>query len=469
MNEVEPRRWWILISIGIFAFMSNLDASIVNIAMPIMAKQLAIPMNQIEWVVSIYLIVVSALLLFFGKLGDMYGKIKVFRLGTVIFIIGSFLSGIQWTFNFLLMGRIIQGLGSAMTLSNTYGITTATFGIKERGRAMGLIGTFVAFGAVAGPGIGGLVLSQLSWGYIFWINVPLGIFAVILGQFVLPKSAAQSTDKKIDWPGFISFALLIVSFFLAIFLGQEVGYFTPIPVIGYVIALISIIWFIRAERRSKTPLMPLSIFKIKPFSYGVGAAILIFLSNFFTVVLMPFYLEDARHLSAGQAGLLLIIFPVVMMIVGPISGVLADRFDPAKIVTLGLSLVAVSQLGYWFLDLNSPLWVYITVTVVMAVGTGLFQSPNSDIVMSVVGKDQLGSAGSINALARNIGMVSGTALSTTVLFTVMSMLAHTKVTTYLPTQPGLFISGMHVAFTASFILIVMAIWLSLKQGQMNLK
>lgn len=449
--------------------MSNLDASIVNIAMPIMAKQLAIPMNQIEWVVSIYLIVVSALLLFFGKLGDMYGKIKVFRLGTVIFIIGSFLSGIQWTFNFLLMGRIIQGLGSAMTLSNTYGITTATFGIKERGRAMGLIGTFVAFGAVAGPGIGGLVLSQLSWGYIFWINVPLGIFAVILGQFVLPKSAAQSTDKKIDWPGFISFALLIVSFFLAIFLGQEVGYFTPIPVIGYVIALISIIWFIRAERRSKTPLMPLSIFKIKPFSYGVGAAILIFLSNFFTVVLMPFYLEDARHLSAGQAGLLLIIFPVVMMIVGPISGVLADRFDPAKIVTLGLSLVAVSQLGYWFLDLNSPLWVYITVTVVMAVGTGLFQSPNSDIVMSVVGKDQLGSAGSINALARNIGMVSGTALSTTVLFTVMSMLAHTKVTTYLPTQPGLFISGMHVAFTASFILIVMAIWLSLKQGQMNLK
>ncbi len=111
MNEVEPRRWWILISIGIFAFMSNLDASIVNIAMPIMAKQLAIPMNQIEWVVSIYLIVVSALLLFFGKLGDMYGKIKVFRLGTVIFIIGSFLSGIQWTFNFFTDGSNHSGTG----------------------------------------------------------------------------------------------------------------------------------------------------------------------------------------------------------------------------------------------------------------------------------------------------------------------------------------------------------------------
>ncbi|GAX02925.1 major facilitator superfamily transporter [Secundilactobacillus pentosiphilus] len=469
MNENEPRRWWILLSIGIFAFMSNLDSSIVNVAMPIMAKQLAIPMNKIEWVVSIYLIVVSALLLFFGKLGDMYGKIKVFRIGMAVFIMGSFISGLQWTFEFLLLGRVIQGIGSAMTLSNTYGITTATFSLKERGKAMGLIGTFVSFGAVAGPGIGGLVLSHFSWGYIFWINVPLGIFAMLLGQIVLPKTMAASADKRIDWPGSVSFALLIVSLFLAIFWGQEVGYFTAVPLAGYAIAVISISWFIHTERRSSTPLMPLNIFKIKPFSYGIGAAILIFLSNFFTVVLMPFYLEDARRLSAGQAGLLMIIFPVVTMIAGPIGGVLADRFNPAKIVTLGLSIVALSQLGYWLLNLHSSLWVYAMITVIMAAGTGLFQSPNSDIVMSVVSKDQLGSAGSINALARNIGMVSGTALATTVLFSVMSLIARTKVTTYLPDQPQLFIAGMHVAFTGSFLFIVLAILLSLKQGELDLK
>lgn len=449
--------------------MSNLDASIVNVAMPVMAKQLVIPMNQIEWVVSVYLIVVSALLLFFGKLGDMYGKINIFRIGTAIFIIGSFISGLQWTFEWLLLGRVIQGIGSAMTLSNTYGITTATFSLKERGKAMGLIGTFVSFGAVAGPGVGGLVLSHFSWGYIFWLNVPLGIFAIILGQIVLPKSTPESADKQIDWSGFVSFALLIVSLFLAIFWGQEVGYFTAVPLAGYVIAILSLIWFIRAEQHSSVPLMPLSIFKIKPFSYGIGAAILIFFSNFFTVVLMPFYLEDARQLSAGQAGLLMIIFPVVSMIAGPIGGVLADRFNPAKIVTLGLSTVALSQLGYWFLDLHSSLWVYGGITVMMAIGTGLFQSPNSDIVMSVVSKDQLGSAGSINALARNVGMVSGTALSTTVLFSVMSFIAHTKVTTYLPNQPELFISGMHVAFTVSFVLIVFAILLSLRQGELDLK
>lgn len=164
----QTRRWWILISIGIFAFMSNLDASIVNIAMPVMARQMSLPMNQIEWVVSTYLIVLSALLLLFGKLGDLYGKINVFRLGTVVFVLGSFLAGLQWTFNFLLVARVVQAIGAAMTLSNTYGITTATFAVNQRGKAMGLIGTFVAFGAVAGPGIGGLVLSHLSWGYIFF-------------------------------------------------------------------------------------------------------------------------------------------------------------------------------------------------------------------------------------------------------------------------------------------------------------
>ncbi|WP_252898872.1 MFS transporter [Secundilactobacillus odoratitofui] len=182
--------------------------------------------------------------------------------------------------------------------------------------------------------------------------------------------------------------------------------------------------------------------------------------------MLPFYLEDVRGLSAGQAGGLLVIFPIVMMIIGPIGGVLADRYQPAKIATLGLSLVALSQLGYWLMTSTSSLLVYGVVTVVMAVGTGLFQSPNSDVVMSVVSRDQLGSAGSINALARNIGMVSGTALSTSLLFGVMSVLAHHKVTTYLPAEPQLFITGMHVAFTFSFGLILIAIVMSLRQGNL---
>lgn len=460
----NKNRWWILISIGLFAFMSNLDASIVNIAMPLMAKQLAVPMNQIEWVVSAYLIIVSALLLFFGKLGDLHGKIKVFRIGTIVFLLGSFLSGLQVNFEFLLFGRVVQGVGAAMTLSNTYGITTSTFSLKERGRAMGFVGTFVALGAVAGPGLGGLILAQLSWGYIFWVNLPIGILAVLLGVVVLPKSTPTASGT-IDWWGFLNFAGLIVSFFLAVFIGQEVGYFKPLPLVLYAIAILTFWLFLRAERRSSEPLMPLSLFKIKPFTYGIGAAVLIFLSNFFTVVIMPFYLEDARQLSASQAGLLLVIFPVVMVFAGPIGGFLADRFSQAKVATIGLLIVAIGQAGYIFMTLTSPMWVYAGVTVVMAVGTGLFQSPNSDIVMSVVPKDQLGSAGSLNALARNVGMISGTALSTSTLFLAMSAHAGFRVTTYLPSHPETFMFGMHVAFLISLIIIILAFLLSMLQGR----
>lgn len=470
MNNPSPQSttqkngWWILVSIGMFAFMSNLDSSIVNIAMPIMAKQLNVPMNQIEWVVSSYLIVLTSLLLLFGKLGDIYGKIKVFRIGTIVFLLGSFLSGLQINFPFLLVGRFIQGTGAAMTLSNTYGITTSTFGIKERGRAMGFVGTFVALGAIAGPGLGGLILSRLSWGYIFWVNLPIGIIAVILGAIVMPK-AYQTVPGTIDWQGFASFALTIVGIFLGVFIGQEIGYAKPVPLILFAIGLVALWEFFRIEKRAQNPLMPLSLFKIKPFTFGLGAAVLIFLSNFFTVVIIPFYLEDALKLNAGQAGALLIIFPVVMVFAGPFGGWLADHFSPARVATVGLLIVAIAQTLYIFLTLTSPIWVYVIITIIMAFGTGLFQSPNSDIVMSVVPKDSLGSAGSLNSLARNVGMISGTALSTSALFIAMSVKAGFHVTNYLPAQPEVFIFGMHVAFAVSLIIIIGAWILSIMQGR----
>lgn len=462
--KTQKNSWWILVSIGMFAFMSNLDSSIVNIAMPIMAKQLHVPMNQIEWVVSSYLIVLTALLLFFGKLGDIYGKVKVFRIGTVIFLLGSFLSGLQINFPFLLVGRFIQGTGAAMTLSNTYGITTSTFGIKERGRAMGFVGTFVALGAIAGPGLGGLILSKLPWGYIFWVNLPIGIIAITLGAVVMPK-AFQTVPGSIDWLGFVNFSLMIIGLFLGVFIGQEVGYTQPVPLGLFALGIVTLWGFFHTEKRAENPLMPLSLFKIKPFSYGLGAAVLIFLSNFFTVVIVPFYLEDARQLSAGQAGALLIIFPVVMVFSGPFGGWLADHFSPATIASIGLLIVAVAQAMYIFLTLTSPMWVYVIITVIMAFGTGLFQSPNSDIVMSVVPKNSLGSAGSLNALARNVGMISGTALSTSALFIAMGIKAGFHVTNYLPKQPEVFIFGMHVAFAVSLVIILGAWGLSIMQGR----
>lgn len=172
------KRWWLLIALGFFAFMTNLDGSIVNIAIPLMAKNLHVSASRMEWTVSLYLIVLSALLLPFGKLGDRIGKRRIFKWGTGTFVLGSLMAGINLGFNFLMLGRMVQALGGAMTLANTYGIVTSTFALAERGRAMGVVSTFVALGGVAGPSLGGLILAHFSWPMIFLINVPIGLIAL---------------------------------------------------------------------------------------------------------------------------------------------------------------------------------------------------------------------------------------------------------------------------------------------------
>lgn len=458
--------WWVLVAIGIFAFMSNLDASIVNIAMPIMSRQMHIPLSQMEWVVSLYLIFMCALLLFFGRLGDMYGKVRIFRIGTVIFIIGSILAALGFNFWFLLAARIVQAFGGALTLSNTYGIVTGTFDIKHRGRAMGFVGTFVALGSVAGPALGGLILANGSWNNIFWINVPIGLFAIIVGAVVLPKEEPRP-GGVIDWWGLLSWSLFIISLFGAIFIGQQAGFTALIPLLGFGLALISGGTFLYQEQHFSAPMMSLKIFNNRAFSLGVSAAVLIFLSNFFSVVLMPFYLEDARGFGPGFAGLLLMIFPIVLVIVGPIGGWLADRLPPANVASTGLALIALSQLGFvLLLTATSPMWEYAAITALMAIGTGLFQSPNGDIVMSVVDHGELGIAGSINSLARNLGMVAGTAAATTTLFTAMSHVVGHRVTTYLPHRPDVFMYGFKVAFLVSFVMILAALLTSLRLGHL---
>ncbi|GAB5057638.1 hypothetical protein COSHB9_20270 [Companilactobacillus alimentarius] len=212
MNEkVNPRRWMILISVGIFTLMATLDGSIVNIALPIISKNLHIEMNMAEWVVSIYLVTICIFLLMFGKIADSIGKIKIFKIGSVMFILGSIICGLSNNLVMLLLGRVVQAIGASMAMATNNGIITQTFPLSERGYALGYIGSFVSIGAIAGPGIGGLILGHFHWSYIFWINIPIGLIALILGYINLPK--AESTNPtKFDKRGFAVYFLTLLLF-----------------------------------------------------------------------------------------------------------------------------------------------------------------------------------------------------------------------------------------------------------------
>lgn len=457
---VQKNRWWILVSVAMFTFMSTLDSSIVNIALPTISKDLVVPMNKAEWVVSIYLMIVCACLLLFGKIGDSFGKIKVYRIGTIVFTLGSLLCGFNHSLTMLLFGRVIQGIGASMTMATNTGITTEVFPMEERGRALGAIGAFVSLGSIAGPGIGGLILAHFSWSYIFWINVPVGILTILIGEKFLPKDLTMS-KKKIDWLGFATFALTIMSFFGAVFIGQEVGYIHTLPVLLLVAAIIFFILFIQVEKRKENPLLVFSILKNKMFTMSLITALLIFSANFFVNVVMPFYLQNARGLTASYAGLLMMVFPFLMVIGSPLSGYLTDKIGPQKLVLIGLTLLSITQLLYVFMSQSSPIWYYVLATAIMGMGNALFQSPNNTIVMSSVEKENLGVAGSMNSFARNLGMVIGIALSTTILYGGMSTAYGQRVTTYVNDRPDIFIYGMRVTFIASLVICAFALMISL--------
>ncbi|WP_302803903.1 MFS transporter [Schleiferilactobacillus harbinensis] len=468
---VDPHRWAVIIILGIFAFMSNLDSSIVNIAIPVMTRDLHVPASQMEWIVSLYLIVLSALLLLFGKLGDLWGKEKIFKLGTFVFILGSAMSGTPLGFNFLLLGRFVQAVGGAMTLANTYGIVTAEFPIKERGRAMGTVGTFVALGAVAGPGLGGLILAVSSWPYIFWINIPIGVIALIFALRLMHAGPAP-VKGGVDWGGFLTQAVAIGAGFWGLNMSQQMG-FTPLiwGLLG--IAIVALIGFFIVENRVHEPLLPLRIFKNALFSGGVGAVYLVFVVQFFMTVLMPFYLEDTLRLPAGMAGALLTLYPLTMVFFAPLGGYLADRMNIALVGLIGAALIGLADVLYLFLPLSGGIVLYGVATVLLGMGTGLFQSPLGDIVMSVVPKTDLGITGSFNALARNLGMVTGTAASTSILFGVMSAQLGKRVTTYPAGQDSVFLSALHTAFGIAVVVAVLAVlvlaWMMPKIKKADLK
>jgi len=445
---VYQRRWLIFIVLNIFTFMGTLDASIVNIALPTISKKLGLSFASSQWIVISYLLTICTVVLFFGKLGDMVGKVNVFKVGSIIFIIGSFLCGLSDSLPFLVISRIIQALGASMTMANSSGIVTEIFPVKERGKALGFIGTFVSLGSITGPSFGGIIISSLGWEYIFWINVPIGLISISLAWRILPKDKTL-TKTKIDILGSILFSLSIILLFGGLLFGQNHGYKNTLILTSIIVGMITFAIFLMVERKKDSPMLELSIFKNPLFSISIFCGFIVFVANFCFNILSPFYTQDILGLSALHSGYILMLFPIAMAIVAPISGSLSDKISGQAISFIGLLVMVIAQIGLTFLHegssiLNLAIWI-----ILLGASSGLFQSPNNSIIMSTVEKKQLGIAGSINSLVRNLGMVVGISLATSILFSIMSMRAGYHVTALIPDRPDIFLNGMHVVFLTS--------------------
>lgn len=452
---IQKRRWTILIVLNLFTFMATLDGSIVNIALPSISQTLRLPVAQAEWVVTSYLMVICAAILFFGKLGDIFGKIKVFKWGMILFLIGSLLCGLSNTLITLILSRAVQALGAAMTMANNQGIVTELFPKHERGKALGLMGTFVSLGSIAGPSLGGVIVSGLGWQYIFWVNVPIGLAAVMIAWRLLPKDVSL-LKVKIDTSGSILFTIFILALFSGLLLGQQTGYNNPWIITSFIASIFVLAIFLGVELRKTQPLLQLNLFKNPLFSLSILCGFLTFAANFAYNILSPFYLQSILELSPSQAGLVLMVLPVIMVIVSPLSGALSDKIGSELLTFVGLLLMFATHIGLASLHAGSPLSLVILLIAMLGLGNGIFQPGNNSLIMSQAPRAQLGVAGSVNSLVRNIGMVTGITVATTVLFHTMSTKAGYRVTDLIPDRPDIFLFGMKAAYTTSAAICLLA-------------
>jgi len=410
-------KWLVLIAVGAGSFMSAMDVSVVNIILPILRNTFNSDVASIEWVVSVYLLVISGLLLTFGRLGDLKGHKKIYLWGFGIFIAGSIMCGSAWSSNALIVFRGIQAIGGAMLASNSPAIVTGNFPAKERGRAFGLVSTMTYLGLTIGPSLGGWLTQTFGWQTVFYINIPVGLVALTLSMVFIPKDIPADGNKRFDLPGSVVFMFGLTALMLGLNKGADWGWGSPI-VIGLLIgALLLLVIFIKVEKHSPDPMLDLSLFRIPLFSTSTASAVLNYISIYSIIFLMPFYLIQGRGMNPASAGLLLTAQPVIMAITAPISGTLSDRFGSRNMGMIGMGVLAAGLIGLSFIGPLTRIWLVVLGLVAAGLGTGIFVSPNTSALMGSAPKARQGIASGVQGEARNLGMVLGIGLAGAILTT----------------------------------------------------
>lgn len=463
-SENTVNKWIIFPLVAVAVFMSTLDSSIVNIALPWIMKDLGTQLTTIEWVVLIYLLTVTSLLLTFGRISDIKGRRIVYCGGFFIFALGSFFCAISANVSFLIISRTVQGIGAAMLMACSPAIVIDIFPPATRGKALGMIGTVVAIGLATGPGLGGLILKYFSWRVIFSINVPIGIIATVLAFKILNDNIENAgKNESIDWKGSFFIIICLSTFLLAVTHLHEWEITYVLGLTG--IAILSLIGFIFLEIKSSSPLFDFSLLKIRLFILPTIASVIMFAVLFIIVFLMPFYLSHPCGFSPGKIGTIMMTPFVFSFFLSPLSGVIYDKIGSRMLCTLGTALMTLSFISFTSLEPSFPEFSIIWRLALAGTGIAIFISPNSSVAMSAVPKNQRGVASGSVAAARNLGMIIGIALAGLIFNTIFFKLSGgAGMKDYTPLMESYFMSAFHCAMFAGALLSGVGIIISFLRG-----
>ncbi len=407
-------KWTMFVITAVGNFIAMLDSTTVNLALYPMSVDLHVSMGQIQWVMIAYMLVLTVFLPFFGKLGDIFPKNKLYTVGFSLFALGAFLNTTADSFAFLIAYRCLEALGASIMLSNAQAIIATIFKNERRGKALGLNGCLVAIGGMSGPALGGILLNYFGWHSVFIPCIPVALAGAYYAYKVLPHHA--NTDRKnfkFDYRGFFYFTVSLFALLLAISEGHSWGWNSlKIIILGIITLVFGVLFYIR-DHHINYPLIDFSLFKIRTFTFGNLGVMTSYMAMYTNSILLPFFLQEILKYNPLVTGLLILPYSVTLSFIAPIAGRLSGKYGSRYLTLAGPAVYCIALLMFTLYDKNAAMWQIVLASGIMGIGNGLFQSPSNNAIMTCVNHGHVGLASGILALSRNMGNILGVAVTIT--------------------------------------------------------
>jgi EmrB/QacA subfamily drug resistance transporter len=439
----KNRKWITLAAVAFGLFMIMLDNTVVNVALPAIERDLHVSISSLEWVVTAYALTFAALLITGGKLGDLYGRKRIFIVGIAVFTLSSLACGLAPSAGFLIGARAVQGVGAALMNPASLSIITATFAPRERGQAIGIWAGVSAMALAIGPLVGGLIVDNINWNWIFFINVPVGVLGIAVSQYAIRESRDTSHEQSIDLPGLALSGAGLFAVSYALIEGNRHGWTSP-EILGlFAAAAALLVAFVLVEHFQRLPMLDLSLFKIGSFTGANLVAMLVSLGMFGVFFFVSLYIQNILHFSPTKAGASFLPMTLLIILVAPMAGKASDRIGSRWLMGGGMTLVGISLLLYQRVGLHSTFWTLLPAMLLGGVGMALTMSPMTAAAMGSVPVDKAGVGSGVLNSFRQLGGSLGIALMGAIVASYITAPPRS------PQGAQQFVDGLHAALLVS--------------------
>ena len=409
ITNISKQRLLIL-SVSLGSFMCVLDIYVLGLSLPTISTYFKVNTGTASWVVILYLMMFASTLLFFGKLGDRIGFWKLFIAGYLLFCFGSLVCGLSWHIDILFVGRCIQGLGGAILRAAGPPILNIFLPENVRGKAFGIRAGFSGLGIGLGAPLGGIIITYLGWRWIFFINIPIGIFAIIVIKKLMPLCKTIRQETKFDITGAIISFICILSFIYALNMGNQLGWMSPIILSCLILFFVSLIFFIYYERKRIEPILDIRIFKNLDFTSVNLAAFSAFMLLAAINFLLPFYLIEAKGLSVIHSSMIILIYSLITIFLSPIAGKISDMINPRHLYCVGIFIMVFACCIFVFTLSKSNLWPVVIFFILIGIAYSFFLPTTNYLVMRLAPYDKQGVVSGIFKMFNILGMAVGVSI-----------------------------------------------------------